>query len=71
MLIYLVGQDKKCEDGEAGVSVAQAADAPTESRAQDSPHEIHNPLGLDLGGQNWDDNVQEERQCTFSRCVCL
>ena len=66
MLIYLVGQDKKTGEN----------DEPTEENLENpegdmegitrAPAERVNILGLDLEA-HWDDNVQEQRQCTFSR----
>ena len=71
MLIYLVGQDKKGEDGEEGAIISPNA-APSGQIQSDSDveQEIYNPSGLPVEC-SWNRQVQEERECTFTRFVTV
>ena len=64
MLIYLVGQDKKSVEDE---SIQETLENPGgDMEGINPPGDRVDILGLDVDS-HWDDNVQEQRQCTFTR----
>lgn len=68
MLIYLVGQDKNKNGENDSDPSEENLENPAGGMDQIKQHpaEKVNILGLDLE-THWVDNVQEQRQCTFSR----
>lgn len=66
MLIYLVGQDRKSEEEDEG---ATALPGPLSGPPDDGgkmDEDYSNPLGLEMDPY-WQEDVQEQRVCTFSR----